>query len=353
VDTDSGGASGRVLGMNWRPDFDPAVVHRELTIIRDDLHCNAVRLCGRDLGRLGIAAEDALQQGLEVWLSPELWDKDQEATLKYLTKAAAAAEQLHTRWPGRVVLSVASEATLFTQGIIPGRTLSQWLAYLFREYKQGGQVAPLQSFLARAAAAAREVLHGELTYASLIFEKVDWSLFDIVGVDHYRDARVKDRYIEMLQPLLAHGKPVVVTEFGARAYKGADTSGTLGFGVTDTTSLALHRLPVVGRFVRPHLKKGHYIRDEASQAHEIAETLGILEGAGVHGAFVCTFVEQLSLYSEDPHYDLDMSALSLVKTYAKGHGATYPDMTWEPKQSFSAVADFYAYHQDPTEQTTR
>lgn len=36
-----------------------------------------------------------------------------------------------------------------------------------------------------------------------------------------------------------------------------------------------------------------------------------------------------------------MGALSLVKTYASGRGATYPDMTWEPKESFRAVADFY------------
>jgi hypothetical protein len=35
---------GRVLGGNWRPIFDPAVVGRELEFIRGDLHCTAVRL---------------------------------------------------------------------------------------------------------------------------------------------------------------------------------------------------------------------------------------------------------------------------------------------------------------------
>jgi hypothetical protein len=62
----------------------------------------------------------------------------------------------------------------------------------------------------------------------------------------------------------------------------------------------------------------------------------------VDGAFVCTFVEPLSTYHEDPRHDLDMSALSLVKTYAQGHGTRYPDMPWDPKQSFHAVADCYA-----------
>ena len=34
---------GRVMFGNWRPDYDPKVVHRELAIIRNDLHCNAVK----------------------------------------------------------------------------------------------------------------------------------------------------------------------------------------------------------------------------------------------------------------------------------------------------------------------
>lgn len=38
---------GIVMGMNWRPNFDPYCVHRELQIIKDDLHCNAVRITGR------------------------------------------------------------------------------------------------------------------------------------------------------------------------------------------------------------------------------------------------------------------------------------------------------------------
>jgi hypothetical protein len=39
-------------------------------------------------------------------------------------------------------------------------------------------------------------------------------------------------------------------------------------------------------------------------------------------------------------HDLDMIATSLVKTYARGHGTTYPDLPWEPKQAFGAVASF-------------
>jgi hypothetical protein len=33
---------------------------------------------------------------------------------------------------------------------------------------------------------------------------------------------------------------------------------------------------------------------------------------------------------EGTRHDLDMTATSLVKTYARGHGTTYPDLPWEP-----------------------
>jgi hypothetical protein len=40
-----------------------------------------------------------------------------------------------------------------------------------------------------------------------------------------------------------------------------------------------------------------------------------------------------------------MASYSIVKSYEDGrHGTTYPDMPWEPKESFQAVADYYASH---------
>ena len=325
---------GRVLGLSSRPVFDAQVVHRELEVIKNDLHCNAVRICGRDLDRILVAAEDALDQGFEVWLSPELWNKNRARTLAYVEKAAAAAEPLRARWPDRLVLSVASEATLFVKGIVPGSTLPKRLKRLFRVGRTG-YVEPLRDFLTKAVVSARRGFHGPITYASLPFEQVDWSLFDIVGVDHYRDARINDKYVEMLQPLLSVGKPVVVTEFGMRSYRGAESSGSLGFGIVNSWSQLLHSLPVVGSFVRPRLNKGTYIRDESLQANEILETLTVLEESGVDGAFVCTFVEPIAPFSDDPAHDLDMSALSLVKTYARGHRTTYPDMSWDSERVLS------------------
>ena len=49
-------------GVSSREPFDIAVVTRELHIIRDDLHCNAVRDTGGDPARLDIAAGIAVER---------------------------------------------------------------------------------------------------------------------------------------------------------------------------------------------------------------------------------------------------------------------------------------------------
>jgi hypothetical protein len=60
-------------GIPTCPKLDLAAARREceLQIARDDdLHCNAVRLIGRDVDKLVQIAERALALVLEVWLSP-------------------------------------------------------------------------------------------------------------------------------------------------------------------------------------------------------------------------------------------------------------------------------------------
>ena len=44
---------------------------------------------------------------------------------------------------------------------------------------------------------------GPITNASTPFEVVDWSLFDVIGVDHYRNSKVDDhRYAETIRRYL-------------------------------------------------------------------------------------------------------------------------------------------------------
>jgi hypothetical protein len=44
----------------------------------------------------------------------------------------------------------------------------------------------------------------------------------------------------------------------------------------------------------------------------------------------------------DPHRDLDLASYGVVVVLEHARGTTYPDMTWEPKQAFTALAAAYA-----------
>ncbi|MGA7923039.1 MAG: abortive infection protein [Thermoplasmata archaeon] len=334
---------GRVmLGRNWRPDFDPNVVHRELEIIKEDLHCNSIRLQGLDVDRLAVAAEDALQQGLEVWFSPEMWDRDPGETRDYVARGARKAEELRARWPDRVIFSVGSEVTLFTQGFLPGDNVLERLAHpsLWENLRAGKHDPPLNAFLAATNARVRDVFHGPVTYASVGLESVDWTPFDFVGVDLYRDKRSREMYPKLIERYRGFGKPVANMEFGCCTFKGADDLGGRGWDVVDWGK-------------RPPQLKGDYVYDQATQAREVGELLRINDEAGVNATFIFTFVEPGAGLQDDNEkaqvrslpFDLDLVRYSLVKTSLDGrHGPTYLDMPWEPKGSFTVVANYYANH---------
>lgn len=351
--------AGSVMYFNWRPRFDPKTVTREIEIIKNDLHCNAIKITGLDINKLIVAAQIALERGLEVWLCPTMWNKKQDETLAYTVKVAEAAERLRQEYPESIVLVVGGELSLFMNGVLEGRNVPERMAKLKAKYGQQDNTGEtisavsrlkdaefnerLRSYLEKTVTSVRKVFHGKLTYASLTWESADWNLFDYVSVDHYRAEGIKAQYEEMLRPSFESGKPVVITEFGVQTYQGAEVNGAgLGGNIIDSKSLYFHSLPSIGRFVRPKLV-GDHVRDEGLQARELLDQLNVLDKAGVYGAFVSCFVFQIHPYDENPRYDLDMGSMSLVKTYSRGkYGETYPDMTWEPKESFRAVADYFA-----------
>jgi hypothetical protein len=336
---------GTVMGVNWRPDYDPQVVQRELEIIRHDLHCNAVGISGKDIGRVLLTAEAAISQGLEAWLNPSDWnDKPPAPTLAYITEAARAAQPLHERHPGKVVLSIGSEFTLFMQGIIPGKTLRQRAGTVLKTdaIKTGQHNQPLNDFLSKAVAEVRNVFSGPVMYRSLVWEHVDWSNFDVIGVDHYWAERIQDQYVAMVNPLFTYGKPVINTGFGFNTTTAPVTGMLATLGDLPFFRILLHQQPVIGRFIRPKLKVVNE-RDEALQAQRLVTNLKLLDEAGFTGAFMDTFILPTYPYSETPKYDLDRASSNLVKYFENGrHGTTYPDMTWEPKEAFRAVAKYYS-----------
>jgi hypothetical protein len=336
------GRSMGALSMNWRPDYTPALMRRELDIIQAGLHANAVRLGGRDPRRVLAAADYAASIGLNVWLGPELWNATPRRTLSYVTAAAAAAEPLFQRWPDQLTFSVGNELTLFMRGIVPGRGLAQRSRLpRLREFVLSGQDM-LRAFLADAVASVRRVYGGPVSYSAPPFERVDWDHFDVAGVNYYRQqALTTEQYLTKINRLQAMGKPVAITELGFAACRDADDPKFLStFNAAPLSMLGI-ALPAVRQLIRPRVRTV-YPRDEQAQARLLVDQLQLLHQAGVDRAFVMSFSFPLAPYSEDPRHDLDATAFSIVRTLPRGQrGATYPDVGWDPKEAFHAVARYY------------
>jgi hypothetical protein len=319
-----------------RDEFDPSVMRREIDIIKNDLHCNAVRVCGQDLVRLRATVEYALTQGLAVWFSPLLVEATAAETLAYLAECSGIAEELRQTFP-EIVFVVGGELSFFMKGILTGEDLYARirsfisLPGLLRHMLTGRRWPGkrLNAFLAKAQALVRERFHGQVTYASGPWEKVDWRVFDLVSVNYYRDAQNARWYRQGLQQYYKHGKSVAITEFGCCTYEGAEAKGAAGWGIVDTSN-ARRKI------------KGGFLRSEDTQAHYLTELLDMFLQEPIEGSFVFNFASYNLPTDENPEFDLDMASYGIVKVLPDGaKGATYQDMPWEPKKAFRIVAEQY------------
>jgi hypothetical protein len=295
-------------------------------------------LCGGDITRLKETAGFALGHGLFVWFSPLLVDATPSETLEFLADAARVAENLRQQYP-EIVFVVGGEFSFFMKGVLRGEDVYSRIRTfvsppgLMWHLVSGGKWPgkALNAFLAQAVATVRERFHGRITYASGPWEKVYWQLFDIVSVNYYRDSQNEKTFRTGLAGYSGYGKPVAVTEFGCCTYQGADAKGAAGWAIIDTS---LERRSIRGRFVR----------SEETQARYLTDLLTVFREDSVDAAFVFQFASYNLPADDDPGFDLDMASYGIVKVLPAGkRGIRYPDMPWEPKVSFQAVADLYAH----------
>ncbi|HET8627247.1 MAG TPA: hypothetical protein VFL91_07500 [Thermomicrobiales bacterium] len=321
-------------GTSSREPFDSAVVRREIGIIRDDLCCNAIRVTGGDPARLEVAAACAAEAGLEVWFAPFTCDLTAAEMLALLADCADRAERIRRRG-AEVVFVAGAELSLLNKGFLPGDTVGERVALLNepRRLRESVAAVParMNAFLGEAVAVIRARFGGRVTYAAVPFEGVDWTPFDVVSLDLYRTGEVAEGFAAGVRALVARGKPVAITEFGAATYRGAADRGARGGFVIewdDDTAIPL-RLD------------GEYTRDEGEQAAYLRDLLAIFDDAGVDAAFVFTFAGYALPHRDAPRDDLDLASFGVVTVLEGRHGDTYPDLTWEPKAAFAALADYY------------
>jgi hypothetical protein len=195
----------------------------------------------------------------------------------------------------------------------------------------------MSEFLRRAVELVRARFGGPVSYASLPFEAVDWSLFDIIATDAgYRTAATRASYTECMRSYVerghAVGKSVAITECGCGAHRGAgDREGKDEPIVWDDQARAVEL-------------KGDLVRDEEEQATYVREVLETYDAVGMGAAFVYTFARYDLPHRAAPGVDLDMASAGVVKVLddpAAVHDRRYPDMPWEPKAAFDTIAEVY------------
>ncbi|BCJ68366.1 hypothetical protein GCM10009779_49520 [Polymorphospora rubra] len=314
----------KVRGISYLVgDAHPDDLRRDLEIISRDLHCNTVMLISGDVPRLMAAAGCALDLGLDVYLRPDPTDLPRTTLLERLDSAAAQAEVLRRAYPGRVTLVVGSEFSHTAPGIVPGPRsfLRLQLIIRFHRLLRRRIARRLNTLLTRAVTVARGRFDGPLTYASAGWERVDWTLFDVVGISFYRSRRNAATYVDRLRDLVRrHGKPVVITEFGCGAFAGADQRGAGSF-------------QIVNWFADPPRVSDDHPRDESVQARYLADLISLYDTEGVRGCFVFTFAMPDFPHRSDPNLDLDKAGFGVMAACADG--------TYRRKQAFHAVADSY------------
>lgn len=323
--------------------FDPQLVDYDMRVISKELYANAVRIEGEDISRLVEATRIAHQKGLTVLFNPWKMHATVEETETFVRQAAQAAEAL--RQEGVDIIFVTScEFSLFCKGIFPGDTFSERLAWMVdqrpavREPNATPQLpatlleasSKLNDALQKCVRVVRTVFTGQVTYSAGTWELVDWSVFDIVGIDYYRNGEAEEEYIQGLERYRT-GKPIAVREFGCCAYEGAAERGAGGFmllqGMNEDGS---------AKFVDDVVP----VRSEDEQADYLATQLQLLERMGVQAAFVYVFSFPLYPAGEGKR-DLDMMSFSLVKTAPPHEEQSSKMPPWERKKAFNRVAQIY------------
>ncbi|GAA0991996.1 hypothetical protein GCM10009555_080300 [Acrocarpospora macrocephala] len=290
-----------------RRHFDPRSVQHDIDVIAGELHCDAIRISGREPDRLTLTAELAAAAGLEIWFAPFPVDLPPDEMLSLFADCAQRAESIR-RSGARISLVTGCEISAFGSGFIPGATFQdrmQTMATADLSWWQslGPVLETLNDFLAQAATTSRAHFNGPITYASGPWEFIDWTPFDVVGVDAYRAGYNAETFPSETRAHHEHGKPVAVLEFGTCAYQGASDLGGMAW--------------------QP---PANAVPDESEQTTYYTELMAIFEQESIDTALWFTFAA-FNLTNE-----ADIASYGVVKML--------DETKWRPKALFHTMAAY-------------
>lgn len=328
------------LGSYSVEKFNPELVKYDMSVIVNELHANTVRIEGEDISRLVRATEIAHAAGLKVFFNPWKMGANDQETVTYMSEAATAAEKL--RIQGIDLVFVAGcEYSFFSKGVFQGETLNERIEFMIKnatnpDYPQGKSPKLLAAYeklnviLTDICKAVRAQFKGSVTYASGTWEDVNWDLFDIIGVDYYRNGESEEQYIDGLKRYKS-SKPLLVMEVGSCTYEGAAARGGAGFAILQGTNPDGTLKYEGGKTP---------IRNEKEQADYVETQINLLSKTDVEGVFIFVFAFPIMYYSEN--LDLDMTSFSLVKSFPKEDSRSQKIPSWEPKEAYKRLAEAYS-----------
>lgn len=259
-----------------------------------NMNVNYVKINGNSLEKMRPVAEAAADFGLGVWIAPRFANVTPQKHLKLIGPFAEYAEELRKNKKSHIVFCIANEASLYINGLLPGKDLferlqnmrsySKLLLMPEKEFSAFPKIYKaaisykekcddkLNDFLGKLVQEVKKNFKGDITYSKGYWEKVKWSKFDIVSMNLYLSQWNRGKMEEILKnELKSTGKPCVLTEFGTACFKGASDLGV-------DASLHLREQPNI-----------QY--DEDVQIVGLTEQLKAINKAVVDGCFVWQLVE--------------------------------------------------------------
>lgn len=327
------------LGSYSVETFNIDQVKYDMSVIANVLHANTVRIEGEDISRLVSATEIAHAAGLNVFFNPWKMGANALETVAYMREAATAAEKLRVQGIDLVFVA-GCEFSFFNKDVFPGETLNERIAFMVENASNPdvplgenpeliSAFAKLNAILADICKAVRTEFKGSVTYAAGTWENVNWELFDMVGVNYYRNGESEQQYLDGLKRYKS-SKPLFVMEVGSCTYEGAAARGGAGFAILQGTNPDGTLKYEGGKTP---------IRSEKEQADYIETQINLLRQTEIDGVFVFVFAFPIMFYSE--YLDLDMTSYSLVKSFPKEDSRSKKVPSWEPKEAYKRLAEVY------------
>jgi len=276
------------IGVECSCGFFPPVEEESLleslTVARNDLGCNGVRLTSDKNDRLLSAVQIAKDLRFRsIMCSPRYVGSDLQATIDLISPFA---EELESMRDDSVILNIGNELSIDAHGLIPGETYDERVAWFnnnWNEYTSPKQQDKLNTWLRSIIKPVRAKFGGKITYSAQGGEEVRWSElgFDAVSKNDYYSTYwdKPEDYVTRISNLCALGKPTYNTEWGYFTFEGSQKFGGAGWAYINNPGVPFYHGTTPVKY------------SQEAQAEAIDECMRLLNRTRLEGIYLYVLIE--------------------------------------------------------------